>query len=763
MPLEPAGSPSEVPTNPYLPAGTQPLVMETFGGVNTATTRAGVGDDQCYWLDGFMPQAPRNLRAMYGVGTTLYNAASAASSTVVWFGFANIGTTPYCIIFLANGKVVAVNTNTSAATTILATGAILSPSIVNTGLSQWGSQYVIIVADQPGGYWLWDGTNVFTAGTLGPLVTITNVGAAYKTVPNVIITGGHGSGAVIAAAIANGIVVGATVTNPGSGYLSGDTVSLTFSGGNSGGSGGSITAILSGGTGGSGGSLTPVFTGSAGNQRVASVTINAGGSGYTSFAVATVVGGSPTAAPTLQLTIAGGAITAVTVVNGGIYELGTAGTSITITDSGLYYVSSGSVVAAGSGYSPSAGITFVGGGSVVTAATGQLNLANGTITSVSITSGGGYGSNTAPTVTITDTATTATATAQLMPFGIQGTCVEVYAGRVWVAKQATIYYSGPGSFVNFATSVGGGNFTSSDSFLKVGFSRLVQTNGFLYLVADSSVNYISGVQTSGSPPTTTFTNQNADPEVGSPYPQSVILQGQNILFANSVGVYVLNGSRAVKVSDFLDNTYNSVANFGGLSLSSAAATIFGRKVWMTLTRIVDPVSGSTVNKLLIWDGKRWWASPQDITLTYVKHQEINSVVTVYGTNGTIVTPLFSSASTAFQKTVQSRYWDTPGGLLTNKGTSRFFGLLDYYTASASTNLTISIDGVGIGSSGGTVAQFTNSNTYTITGPSSTGYFVTPPQAVGQQGVLQGMTIKTNAADVSLVMAAMLPVPVEYRG
>ncbi|MFZ9449970.1 MAG: hypothetical protein ACO3CC_17590, partial [Alphaproteobacteria bacterium] len=32
--------------------------------------------------------------------------------------------------------------------------------------------------------------------------------------------------------------------------------------------------------------------------------------------------------------------------------------------------------------------------------------------------------------------------------------------------------------------------------------------------------------------------------MGSPYPASIILQGQNILFANSVGIYTLNGGTA---------------------------------------------------------------------------------------------------------------------------------------------------------------------------------------------------------------------------
>lgn len=664
-------APAQLQPNPYLPAGIIPLVMDQFAGVNTAAGRAGVPDEQCYWLDGMMPFAPRNARVMYGVGSTIYNSVTTNSSTIVWYDFINLGATPYMIVFLASGAVVAVNVNTQAVQTILTAGIITAPTILNTGITQWGSQYLIIVADQTNGFWLWDGTLVFKAGTIAPIVGITNVGSGYTSAPTVTAVGGHGSGATFSVTINStiGIVTGISLTNPGSGYLSGETPSLSFSGGNSAGTGASLVALFS-------------------SQTISSISIAAAGSGYSNNPILSIT------APNLP-----------------------------------------------SGIQASA-FAVISGGSV---------------TAVSVTNPGA--SYSAATVTLTDTAVTAAAAAALMPFAIQGTDIETYQGRIWVCKQATVYYSAPGFPYFFGTSLGGGNFTSTDSFLKVGFSRLMQSNGFLYLIGDSSVNYISGVQISGTPPTTTFTNQNADPEVGTPYPASAILQGQNILFANSVGIYTINGSRAVKVSDWIDNVYNSVANFGGLQLASATATIFGRKCWMTLVQIIDPISGSTGNKLLIWDGKRWWASGQDITLTYVKHQEINSVVTAYGTNGTIVAPLFSAASTAFQKAIQSKYFDSPGALMLNKPVSRFEGLFNYYSASASTNVTVTADSVALSAAG----QQTNSYSVTITGPNSAGYFVAPPAAVGNYGVLNGMTLKTNAADMSLVQAILVAEVQEYRG
>src|ERR1700722_138692 len=48
------------------------LTFEQFAGVNTATTRAGVPDEQAYWLDGFMPLSQRNLRTLWDAGPAIY-------------------------------------------------------------------------------------------------------------------------------------------------------------------------------------------------------------------------------------------------------------------------------------------------------------------------------------------------------------------------------------------------------------------------------------------------------------------------------------------------------------------------------------------------------------------------------------------------------------------------------------------------------------------------------------------------------------------
>lgn len=532
-PLNWRAHPSDQPAA-YVPAGPkEPLLFEQFNGINTSTTRPGVADDKAWWMDGFMPLGPRFLRTLYGVGDPL-----VPGITVAFFAFVNIGATPYCITVGTNGAVVATNTETFVNSTIAIAGTITNPSRLNVGISQYGSLYVLIVANQTNGYFIWDGTTFHVPGGAAPV--------------------------------------------------------------------------------------------------------------------------------------------------------------------------------------------------------------SGT-----------------------------------MPLAISGTAIETYAGRIWIVNADDLTFSAPGSLIDFSSGGGGGTVSSTDSFLRSRYIQLLQTNGFLYLIADSSINYISGVQTSGTPPVTTYTNQNADPEVGTPWPSTVGTFGRNILFANAFGAHASYGASVNKISEELDGVYNTVANFGDLIPSTAKAIIFGKKVWILLLPIIDPVSGEQVNKLFMWNGQRWWSSPQDVELVYIQSQEIDSVITAWGTDGTSIYPLFQEPSTAFTKTVQSKLWDKPLGYTHDKAATRLWGLLQYYSISAP-ELRITIDNesntgsanlvtAGISelmwtNNADTEIAWLNNSLATIEWfGSGTGISVIAPTAVGQHGALLGITGQTEAADMAIISLAIDVQQVGYRG
>ena len=649
------------------PQNEMQILFDGFETLNTKPTRPSLKDEEMFICDNFMPLGKNNLRTLYDVGAAIYTAPTNASVIIHWFG--NIKTTPYCIAFLSDGSVIAVNTNTSIATTIAGVGTIQNPSPLTIGVSQWGNQYILISASQTNGYFVWDGTLLYQAGTIGPTVDITSGGYGYTSSPTITAVGGSGSGASFTSTLENGAVQSISAASVGSGYGYADTTYLAFSGGG-GNTSAIITCTISGGT-------------------VSAYAIVNGGTGYTSTTTLTVSGGGGYGA-TCAATVSGGAITALTP--------GSAGESYT----------------------------------------------------------------TPPTIIVTDpNNTVAQATVPLMPFGVKGSALETYQGHVWIEDGSKVVLSAPESVSDFGTSSGGGAFTSVDSFLRIGFTAIKQSNGFLYLLADSSMNYISGVSTVGTPATTTFSNQNVDPQIGTSWPGSVQVFSRNIVFANSFGVHVSYGGAVTKVSPQLDGIYPTTDMLGSFSPSAAVAIIFGIHVYMILLPMIDQVTGQQVNKLAMWDGKRWWTASQSKSLTWIAPQEINSQMTAYGTDGRGIYPLFQTPSTGLIKTAQSRLYDSPGYYFV-KMANRVFALVNYNTP-ANTPITISVDN-GQGASTAFQSQpsvgltWTNNTGATMTWTNNTGAAITwtaPGLSVlafasSQPGPLLGLTASTAAADLTLI-------------
>lgn len=755
-------APEQQPEGPYAPMAQPPLVFEVFSGLNTQASRPGIADDEMSWCDGFFPFGRNNLRTLPGVGTKIYTAPH--NIQIAWFDFANIGNAPYCIAVLSDGSIVQINTNSGVTTSIAPAGTISATDRGSGGITQWGNQFIIIVAKQKNGYFAWDGSVFYQAGTIAPLVQVTNSGLNYTSQPTIILeTTGSGVAPTFSATLNNDVIEQINVLTPGSGFGINDFINVCIQGGGSDscaratatiGPGGGVDnvavlhpgggyvvnpAIIFSGGGGTGAkAYANVVPGVAATptNHIQSITVIDPGSGYTSspnVTVDTTSGGS-------------GAVLAANIFQGVI-------TAITVTDGG-------------SGYITPPDVTIIGDG------TGGKFLAeinsSGQVTQIDVIDGGrGY---TKALVHFSGGNNAAEASVDLMPYGIEGTAAEIYQSRVWAANGNKISFTTAESLGDFSASNGGGTIEATDSFLRKKYISLRQTNGFLYLVADSSENYISGVTTSGVPPSTTFNNINADPEIGSSWAGTVTVMSRNVIFANSFGVHVSYGGAVTKISDDLDGIYASVPGFGGFVPSAGKAIIFGKRVWAVLIPVIDSISGNQENKLFLWNGKKWFSSGQDINLVYVQSQEINSVLTLYGTDGTGIYPLFQNPSTSFKKTLQSKLWDKPGGYMLTKTVSRIWGEFYIYDTT-NTEIDVSLDNELVSAKtnsvpptltnvlvinvlGATVVMVNSLGaSVTILG-SGTGIVLFQPNAASQQGHLLGFTLSTSCADMAVISMAM---------
>jgi hypothetical protein len=524
------------------------------------------------------------------------------------------------------------------------------------------------------------------------------------------------------------------------------------------------------------------------------VTISNSGLDYTSVPTITPFGGFGTGATFSSTVASSGSVTQITVTNAGsgygatdVVGLAFSGGGSNTTARGTVTISGGlvqsiAVAVSGSGYTQSSvNVSLQGGGGIGATASATVG-AGGAITSYTVTnSGNGYTS--APTVIVTDPNNpVAQATVNIMPFGIQGTAIETFSNRVWIANgdapstpppKSRVVFTAPGSPTDFSVGDGAGAFVSTDSFLRVGYHSMKQSNGFLYLIGDSSVNYISGLQVTGTPPITTFSNLNVDPQIGSPWPNSVQVYSRSIVFANTFGIHALYGGAVQKVSTPLDGIYTTVPavgetpTIGGLKPSSAVTIIFGIHVYMLLLPIIDAFTGQQVNKLMCWDGAKWWTAQPSVTLTQIASQEINSLITAYGTDGHSIYPLFQTPSNGITKVLQSKLWDNPSYMMT-KNSSTLFGLFKSNdTNAASFNFTVDTEngssspvtvtnvfGVTWTATGGVVASWTATGGLPVTWQAA-GLGQLLPTTINASGVLMGIGTTSTATDVTLISLTLL--------
>jgi hypothetical protein len=239
-----------------------------------------------------------------------------------------------------------------------------------------------------------------------------------------------------------------------------------------------------------------------------------------------------------------------------------------------------------------------------------------------------------------------------MPNGVAGTYVETFQSRAWITNHTNLLFSAGGNGAQFAAGSGGGVTPATDSFLRVGFTAVKQANGYLYLFGDSSINVISNVQTSASS-VTTFNNQNTDPQVGCPWPATIVQWGRGLMFANPEGVYLLMGGAVEKISEDLDGLFLG-AVFSPLP-TGAVAWIYRVRCYCFTLRVMDYL-GNIRTVICVFTGKAWFIASQVTQPVYIDLQEINSIITAWGTDGNAVFQLFQVPSTALNKILQGKLW-----------------------------------------------------------------------------------------------------------
>jgi hypothetical protein len=747
------GNPAAPGRNRGLPENQIFFNFNGWNGIDTKPPRPGIDDDKCAWCDNIMPLGTKNARAMPDEGPVAYTAPGGL--TIVYYDFYGltslvINNGPHAIIFLSDGSVQDYGVFTLNVTDVAPTGTFNLGATGIPGIRQYGTQY-LLMSDEVSlnGYFAWDGANFYQPGSLSPEITILDDGRDYTSTPNIVALGGSGSGATFSSTITDGAIGNVTVTNPGSGWLSTDptTVALLFSSG--------------------GGPTSAWGTVGASNGAITAIEIISGGSGFTGVPSIVITDGTGTGAQAVVASISGGIITAINVIDCGT---GYTAPSISTTGGGGGGLNAQAVLSSGVLDSPTIVDT---GGPYLTAPTVNFLSATGTgaqatavidsagaVTGIDFGQGVGNGfSGTGyinPTYIYFSGGGVASATALLMPFGVQGHAIESYQGRAWVESSyqtVKTFGTAPGSAFDFSPADGGFVFPATSSVLKYQYSNLRQANGFLYTVGDSSVDYISGVNTTGTPPTTTFSNQNVDPQIGSPWLPSCEVFSRAVIIANPFGIHAIYGGAVQKISTPLDGVFlNNGQPPTNNPPTTAVAEIFGVHVLMVLMPILDPITGNPRNVLFVWDGRRWWTASQSTPLQKVRTNEWGSQITAWGLDSatqTTLFPLFQAASTNIAKTLRSKMWTQPG-IFTQKRAMQHYALWQSTSGTTTLNFTTDTESASV--------------------PITQGAFTNSGDAIGWArsacpdniGICQGWTMTSNSPDFTLIECTVLGQVWEFK-
>lgn len=741
-------NPGEPAYTAGLPANADFFDFAGWNGIDSKPKRPAVSDEHVSWSKNLMFLGANNIRALPDVAAPIYGTPVGRS--IVHFDFfilqpQGVFSGPSMAVFLDDGSALWINLTSGINISLAPAGTFGVSRPIAT--RQWGTQYLLIATEQNSdAYWIWDGTLLYHAGGLGPQASLTSGGISYTSAPGVTIVGGSGGGASASAMVLNGSVAQVTITGTGANWLPSDAtqVGLIFSGGGGGSSAYGFANVVDG--------------------AIVSAQVISGGGSYTSPPAVAVADPTGSGASLIVSAMSGGTVSAITVLSPGanytnptISFSGGAGggaaaeavlqsgviVSVTLISNGLGYGAQPTprfIAATGSGASATA---VLHAGEVVGL---DYGLGNNNANALGFT-GEGYPTAANAVLVLFDGGNgPASGTVQLMPFGIQGHAIEVYQSRAWIASDfnvVKVFFTAPNAVANFGPPDGGGAFPATDSVLRYSWINLLQSNGFLYLLGDSSVNYISGVTTSGSPAITTFSNLNVDPDTGTPFRDSAITFGRAVVMANQIGVYAIYGGAVQKISDQLDGIFNSgnLNNVLYQQPSSAKAEIFGTKVYMLLLPIIDPDTKAAVNALLLWDGKRWFPAESQVAFTYIRTLEVGSQIDAFGTDGHGIYQLFALRTGLTEKVLQSKQWIRPN-ITEEKKSWMIYAL---WQGELDTTLTFSID-TERGSAAVTQGAF--SSTGTAIGWARS-------KAADSAGMVMGWTMRSTSPDFTAMNVSLM--------
>lgn len=197
------------------------LVFSQLDGMNTQSDRHDLDMKKAAWMENLQPIGPNNLLCVFAPAAALVQLTGEVVTKQYYFDFgANVD---YVINFCASGAAYAVTNPGATVTKFAPTGTFsISPDATQLGTSR------LLIADPKAGYCTWDTFAFVSYGGVSPNIEVTAGGSGYTSPTVVITTSGSGTGATATVQQTGGVVTKITLTDAGTGYKAGDTVTFTI-------------------------------------------------------------------------------------------------------------------------------------------------------------------------------------------------------------------------------------------------------------------------------------------------------------------------------------------------------------------------------------------------------------------------------------------------------------------------------------------------------------------------------------------------------
>jgi hypothetical protein len=255
-----------------------------------------------------------------------------------------------------------------------------------------------------------------------------------------------------------------------------------------------------------------------------------------------------------------------------------------------------------------------------------------------------------------------------------GDSIAVYSGYVWIVAARNLYVSGlyapgtvdPTTATGWTAAVGAQIVALTDPQIRAKVRRLKAQNGYLYLIADSSINAISDVYIpTGVTPT--FSNQNIQALIGSDQAGSIFAYDRLLMFASRYGAHTLYGVSAPKVSGDIDGTWQYIDFSQAISGGQVVVENILCGAFL-IKRLNDPDYGSNTIITLWFQNTDtspqtgvtettdiWWFANFG-PLTFIVTGFQNNVPTLFGFLNNQLYQLFADPTTAPNVVVSTKRW-----------------------------------------------------------------------------------------------------------